>query len=106
MTGQKESRLLKLVDELSEAAERVGLKVRRERIMREIGYRARGGSCRLREEDLIIIDREQPAAEQLEILAEALRPHDLESLYLSPAARRIIEPASAGTGDGDGDGAR
>jgi len=72
----------------------VGLVVRRERILREIGYRARGGACRLREKDLIIIDREQPAAEQLEILAEALRSHDLESLYLSPAARRVVQPGA------------
>jgi hypothetical protein len=33
-------------------------------------------------------------AEQLEILAEALRGHDLEPLYLSPAARRLVQPAA------------
>ncbi|MFZ0658432.1 MAG: hypothetical protein WBE78_03015 [Candidatus Binataceae bacterium] len=92
MSEQKESRLLKLVEELSEAAGRVGLEVRRERILREVGYRTRGGACRLREKDLIIIDREQPAAEQLEVLALALRSHDLEALYLSPAARRVVQP--------------
>jgi hypothetical protein len=94
MSEQKESRLLRLVDELAEAAGRVGLEVRRERIMREVGYRVRGGACRLREHDLVIIDREQPAAEQLEILIEALKSHDLESLYLSPAARRVMQSAS------------
>jgi hypothetical protein len=94
MNEQKESRLLRLVEELSEAATRVGVEVRRERILREVGYRARGGACRLREKDMVIIDREQPAAEQLEILIEALRPHDLEALYLSPAARRIMQAAS------------
>src|SRR5271155_6184225 len=95
MSEQKESRLLKLIDELCEAAGRVGLVVRRERILREIGYRARGGACRLREKDLIIIDREQPAAEQLEVIAEALRSRDLESLYLSPAARRVVHLGDA-----------
>lgn len=94
MSEQKESRLLKLVEELSEAAGRVGLEVRRERILREVGYRARGGACRLREKDMVIIDREQPAAEQLEVLAEALRSHDLEALYLSPAARRMVQPGA------------
>jgi hypothetical protein len=92
MAEQKESRVLELIDELSEAAERVGLVVRREKILREVGYRARGGACRLREKDLIIIDRDQSPAEQLEILAEALRSRDLESLYLSPAARRVVQP--------------
>jgi hypothetical protein len=97
MSEQKESRLMAVVDELVEAAKRVGLEVRREKILREIGYRARGGACRVRDRNLVIIDREQPANEQLEVLAEALRARDFDALYLSPAARRVIEaePASS-----------
>jgi hypothetical protein len=97
MSEQKESRLMAVVDELVEAAKRVGLEVRREKILREIGYRARGGACRVRDRNLVIIDREQPAHEQLEVLAEALRARDFDALYLSPAARRVIEaePASS-----------
>jgi hypothetical protein len=91
MSDNRDSRLLKLVDELADAAARVGLEVRREKILREVGYRARGGACRLREKDLVIIDREQPAAEQLEVLAEALSSRDLEAVYLSPAARRVLQ---------------
>lgn len=94
MGEQKESRMLKLVDELCQAAERVGLVVRREKILREIGYRVRGGACRLREKNLVIIDRDMAPAEQLEVLADALRSRDLESLYLSPAARRVVQPAT------------
>jgi len=94
MGEQKESRMLKLVDELCEAAERVGLVVRREKILREIGYRARGGACRLREKNLVIIDRDMAPAEQLEVLADALRSRDLESLYLSPAARQVVQPGT------------
>ena len=90
MSELSEARIMRIVEELAEAAERVGLQVRREKILREIGYRTRGGACRLREKDLVIIDRDQPASEQLEVLAEALRSRDLESLYLSPAARRIV----------------
>jgi len=86
--------MLKLVDELCEAAERVGLVVRREKILREIGYRVRGGACRLREKNLVIIDRDMAPAEQLEVLADALRSRDLESLYLSPAARQVVQPGS------------
>ncbi len=94
MSESREARILKIVDELAEAAVRVGLEVRREKILREIGYRARGGKCRLRERDLIILDREQPAAEQLEVLTAALSSRDLESVYLSPAARRAIQSAA------------
>jgi hypothetical protein len=92
-TGEhSETRAMRLVDELAAAAERLGLEVRRERILREVGYRVRGGECRLREKNLVIIDPELPASEQLEVLAEALRGRDLEAIFLSPAARRAIQP--------------
>src|SRR5215831_6050208 len=94
MSDSKTTRLLRLVDELSEAAKRLGLEVRREKILREVGYRARGGACRFRDRNLIILDREMAPAEQVEILVEALRGRDLEALYLSPAARHLIDAAS------------
>jgi len=49
----------------------------------------------LREKDLVIIDPNQPAGEQLDVLVEALRARDLESQYLSPAARRMLQGESA-----------
>ena len=94
MSDNKTTRLLQLADELCEAARRLGLEVRREKILREVGYRARGGTCRFRDKNLIILDREMAPAEQVEILADALRGHDLDTLYLSPAARRLVDSAS------------
>jgi len=91
MSENKSTRLVRLIDELAEAARRVGLEVRREKILREVGYRARGGACRLRDQDLLILDREQAPADQIEVLAEALRGRDLEQVYLSPAARRMLQ---------------
>jgi len=93
--NEKSSRLMKLADELVEAAGRLGLEVRREKILREIGYRARGGACRLRARELIILDREMAPADQIEVIAEALRQRDHEQLYLSPAARRLLQAGSA-----------
>lgn len=89
--SEKTSRLLKLADELIDAAQRLGVEVRREKILREVGYRARGGPCRLREQDLIIIDREMAPADQLELLAEVLKDREHEQLYLSPAARKLLQ---------------
>jgi hypothetical protein len=91
MSESKNARLMRLADELAEAAKRVGIEVRREKMMREAGYRVRGGPCRLRDRDLIILDREQAPLDQIEVLAEALRSRDLEQVYLSPAARRILQ---------------
>ena len=96
MGEQTNTRAERVLDELIEAAERVGLKVRRERIMREVGYRARGGVCRLRENDMVIIDRDQAPHEQLEIVAEALKGRDLEAVYLSPAARKFLQIGQTG----------
>jgi len=92
--SEKTTRLQKLADELIEAAQRLGVEVRREKILREVGYRARGGPCRLREQDLIIIDREMAPAEQLELLAEVLKDREHEQLYLSPAARKLLQSNS------------
>lgn len=94
MSGNKQPRLERAVDELIEAAQRLGLKVRREKLLREVGYRVRSGACRLREENLVIIDRDQPPHEQLEVLAEALKGRDLDSVYLSPEVRRLVEARS------------
>jgi len=93
--NEKSTRLMKLADELVEAAGRLGLEVRREKILREIGYRARGGACRLRKQELIILDREMAPADQIEIIADALRERDHEQLYLSPAARRLLQAGPA-----------
>lgn len=90
MSESRVARMARVLEELLETARRCGLEVRREKLLREVGYRARGGACRVKQRDLVILDREQSVEEQLEVLAEALRERDLESLYLSPAARRMI----------------
>jgi hypothetical protein len=55
---------------------------RRERILRKVGYRARGAVCRLRDKYLNIIDRNQPLSEQIKVLVEALGDRDLEHARL------------------------
>ena len=91
LSQAKATRTAQLVSELEELAQRCGIEVRHERLLREIGYRARSGSCKVKEKNLVILDRTLAPAEQVEILADALRGQDLESLYLSPAARRLLQ---------------
>lgn len=90
MNQSKVAGLFQLLAELEELAKRCGLEVRHEKLLREVGYRARSGSCRVREKALVIIDRGLGPAEQLEVLAGILRENDLEQFYLSPAARRLL----------------
>jgi hypothetical protein len=91
LSQAKATRTAQLVNELEELAQRCGIEVRHEKLLREVGYRARSGSCIVREKNLVILDRTLQPAEQVEILAEALRGQDLENTYLSPAARRLLQ---------------
>jgi hypothetical protein len=90
LTQANGTRAAQLVAELEELAKRCGIQVRREKLLREVGYRARSGSCRVKEKNLVILDRGLAPSEQVEVLAGVLRECDLEPLYLSPAARRLL----------------
>jgi len=60
------------LEELTTAAGRMNIEVRTERLLREVGYHARSGRCRLNGQDLIIIDRDAPLPDQIEFLAAEL----------------------------------
>jgi hypothetical protein len=85
---------LALVDELKAAAEKLGLRVREERLLREVGYRVRSGSCRVGEDQIIFLDRDLPLSAQIDVLVEELAARPMDNIYLSPAARALIERAS------------
>ena len=61
-----------LLQELIAVAGRMNIEVRTEKLLREVGYRVHSGRCRLKEQDLIIIDRDSPLADQVEFLATKL----------------------------------
>jgi len=80
-----------LLEELKGAAEKLGLQVREERLLREVGYRVRSGRCRLREDEIIFLERGLPASVQLDVLVDELAGRALDDIYLSPAARALLE---------------
>lgn len=80
-----------LLEELKAVAGNLGIRVREERLLREVGYRVRSGACRLRENDLVLLDRDLPTGAQIEVLADVLAPRAMETVYLSPAARQLFE---------------
>ena len=85
---------LALLDELKAAAEKVGLRVREERLLREVGYRVRSGRCRLVDDELLFIDRTLPVTAQIDVLVDELAGRTLDDIYLSPAARALVERAA------------
>jgi len=95
-TAKQESSVqLALLEELKNTAEKLGLAVREERLLREVGYRVRSGSCRVRDEEVLFLDRGLPASAQIDVLVEELAGRPLDDIYLSPAARALLERAAA-----------
>jgi hypothetical protein len=91
-----------LLEELKTAAERLGLKIREERLLREVGYRVRSGSCRVRSDQILFLERGLPTSVQIDILVDELAGRALDEVYLSPAARAVLERAAAKAGLRDG----
>lgn len=93
---ERASRQLAVLEELKAAATRLGFAVREERLLREVGYHVRSGSCRVGEQQIILLDRGLPPHAQIDVLVEELAACRLEDVYLSPAARELLERAAAG----------
>jgi hypothetical protein len=68
MAHKLESRLNELID----IARERNIEVRTEKLLREVGYRARSGSCRVNGQELILIDRDAPIGDQIDFLAAEL----------------------------------
>ena len=75
MTQKHESRLNELIGE----ARQMNIEVRTEKLLREVGYRARSGRCRVNGQELILIDRDAPISDQIDFLSTELAQGQSES---------------------------
>ena len=91
-----------LCEELKTLAERVGLRVREEALLREVGYHPRSGTCRVRGEEVLFVDRSLPVSERVAVLTEELRQRDLRGLYVPPILRRLLGAAQVEEEEMDG----
>ena len=88
--GKKKQEVL--LEELFAKAKQRNIEVRTERLLREVGYHARSGRCRLKEQELIILDRDAPVRDQVEFLAEALSEQEsISEETLLPSKRAVQE---------------
>jgi hypothetical protein len=86
-----------MLEELKGAARALGLEVREEELLREVGYRVHSGTCRVGDRRVILLDRTLGPAERIDVLCAALAGYDLEHVFLSPALRaRLAMNRSAG----------
>lgn len=84
------ARLAALIAELENAVEGLGIRVRRERLMREVGYHARSGLCRVGGEEILFLDHDLSPDDEIELLAVLLADRDLSAVEMSPEALRLI----------------
>ncbi len=101
-TSKRAERERNLLEELKTVALGLGIRVREEKLLREVGYRVRSGACRLRETDLVLLERGLPPSVQIEVLADVLAGRAVEAVYLSPAARRLLEERGVTQADAAG----
>jgi hypothetical protein len=83
-------RLEALASELRTIAGAIGIQVRQERLLREVGYHARSGLCRLGDAEILLLDHELPLDAQIDLLVGALRGRAVDDALLSSEARRLL----------------
>jgi hypothetical protein len=81
----------RLLDELVQAARRLGVEVRMEPF--ETPAAMGGGLCVVRGAHLVLIDQRAPLADRLRALARALGDLGSEAVYMAPEARELVERA-------------
>jgi hypothetical protein len=93
--GQRKSKNESLLLELIATAKRFNIEVRTEKLLREVGYHAHSGRCRVKDQELIILDKDSPLGDQLEFLATALSEKKLNSAQIPPHLAKLIRAAPA-----------
>lgn len=81
---------VQLLDSLEEVARKVGLEVVHDHLKAE-GFASRGGSCRLRERWMILVDRKMATSDKVDLLAGELKRWPLDDIFVPPALRHLLE---------------
>ena len=84
-----------LLRELKGLAEQLGIRVREEKLLREVGYQVRGGGCRVHGQEIVFLDRDLPLPERVEILLDELSRREVNPEMLSPPLRRLLGGGNA-----------
>ncbi len=86
--GQGKNKNEFLLQELIAKAKTQNIDVRTEKLLREVGYRVHSGRCRLKGQDLIILDRDASLGDQVDFLAAELRKEKPAATELTPHSKR------------------
>jgi len=79
-----------ILHHLEEIAEKLSIKISYEDLKKE-GISSKGGLCRIKGEERIIINKSLTVAEKVDILANELSKFDMDSIYIPPAVKQLLE---------------
>jgi|KBSSwiStaDraftv2_1062776.scaffolds.fasta_scaffold877769_2 hypothetical protein len=77
-----------VLDELEAAASKLGVKVSYEVLAETVGG---GGLCKVKGAWRVIVEKRGTAGERASTLAKALATFDTEGIFLTPAARDLVD---------------
>jgi hypothetical protein len=78
------------LDQLEALAYSLGIEVRYEKIPQD-DVSISGGLYRLKGKNVIVIDSRAKAKDRIRTLVQALKPFDLNDVYIRPAVRELLE---------------
>ena len=82
-----------ILNQLEELAESLGIIIRYEQLLKE-GSFFPGGLCKVKGEDILIINSMAGIDDKIEILANAVVSFDLSRIYMRPALREFLSKHS------------
>ncbi len=82
-----------ILQNLEAIAEKLQIKVQYESLRKKHVF-SRGGLCKLKDDNVIIIETSLHLSEKIDVLADALSQFDLEGIYMPPAVRKILSSKS------------
>ncbi len=91
-----------LLSQLEELAEGLGVKIRYDKILKEGSFFS-GGLCRIKGEEMIIINSRVSVEDKIDILAKALTSFDLSQVFIKPALREFLTQYRPGNLEGQED---
>lgn len=79
-----------LLQDLKGVAKQLGIQVREEKLLREVGYQVRGGSCRVHGQDIVFLDRDWSLSDRVEVLVDELSRRQIAQEQVPPHLRRLL----------------
>ena len=90
MAEKKHGKHEALWTELRGFAQQLGVEVRCEKLLGDTGYRVRSGSCSVHGKKVILLDRNLPVRDRIDVLAEELRENVPAKAELPPDLQKIL----------------